>query len=88
MSNSKTITASLEGAQIIVDDELCQLQNYNFVENQWYPKGEAIWPLPRARAEEWLSGWNHVDWLAAMNVLTGQEISLEERCKSRRTNPE
>jgi hypothetical protein len=73
MSNSKTITASLEGAQITVDEKLCQLQVYNFVENRWYPNSEAIWPLPRARAEEWLSGWNHVDWFAAMKLLTDKE---------------
>jgi hypothetical protein len=64
------ITSSLEGARIIVDEELCQLHEYNFVQNRWDAKDEAIWPLPRARAEEWLSGWNHVDRFAAMNVLT------------------
>jgi hypothetical protein len=73
MTRSKTITASLEGAQIIVDGKLCLLQTYNFIENQWYPTDDAAWPLPRACAEEWLSGWNDVDKFAAMNVLTGQE---------------
>jgi hypothetical protein len=73
MTGNKTITASLEGAQIVVDGKLCRLQTYNFIENQWYPTDEATWPLARACAEEWLSGWNHVDWSVAMNVLTGQE---------------
>jgi hypothetical protein len=80
MTICKTITASVEGAQIIVDEKLCQLQEYNFVENRWYPKAEAVWPLPRACAEEWLSGWNHADWFAAMNALTGQESKNELSC--------
>jgi len=70
MTDSKTITASLEGARIIVDGKLCHLQEYNFVKNRWFIKDEAVWPLQRARAEEWLSGWNHVDRFAAMNILT------------------
>lgn len=69
MTQNKIITASLEGARIIVDDKFCQLQEYNFVQNDWNATNEAMWPLPRARAEEWLSGWNHVDRFAAMNVL-------------------
>ncbi len=69
MTQNKIITASLEGARIIVDDKFCQLQEYNFVQNEWYAADEAMWPLPRARAEEWLSRWNHVDRFAAMNVL-------------------
>jgi hypothetical protein len=72
MTDRKTITASLEGAQIIVDEKLCLLQEYNFVENRWCPKDEGMWPLPRARAEQWLSCWNHLDRFAAMNLLTGQ----------------
>ena len=57
MTDHKTITDSLAGARIIIERELCQLQQYNFVENQWHSEGEAIWPLPRVRAEEWLVGW-------------------------------
>ncbi len=72
MTNSKTITASLEGAQIIVDELHCQLHKYNFVENRWYTQSEARRPLSRAQAEEWLSGWNRVDRLAAIHLLTGQ----------------
>jgi hypothetical protein len=70
MTDGKTITASLEGAQITVDERLCHLREYNFVENRWYSKDEAMRPLPRARAEQWLSGWNDVDRFAAMNFLT------------------
>ena len=70
MTNTKTIIASLEGAQIIVDEKLCQLQEYNFVENHWYFKEECPRPLSRARAERWLYDWNHVDRFAAMTLLT------------------
>jgi len=55
MTNSKTITASLEGAQIIVDELHCQLHKYNFVENRWYTQSEARRPLSRAQAEELLA---------------------------------
>jgi hypothetical protein len=70
MTDHKTITDSLAGARIIIERELCQLQQYNFVENQWHSEDEAIWPLPRARAEEWLVCWNREDRFAAMNILT------------------
>ena len=70
MTDRKTITASLEGARIIVDEKLCRLQEYNFVENYWSPKDEDMRPLPRARAAQWLSCWNDVDRLAAMSLLT------------------
>ena len=70
MTDHKTITDSLAGARIIFEKELCQLQQYDFVENQWYCEDEAIWPLPHARAEEWLVGWNREDRFTAMNILT------------------
>jgi hypothetical protein len=70
MTARKTITASLEGARIIVDEKLCQLQEYNFLEKCWSPKDEAMRPLPRARAEQWLSCWNNMDRFAAMSLLT------------------
>jgi hypothetical protein len=70
MTDKKTITASLEGARIIVDEKLCQLQEYNFSKNCWSPKDEDMWPLRRARAEQWLSCWNSVDRFTAMNLLT------------------
>ena len=69
MTQNKMITASLEGARIIVNDKFCHLQKYNFVQNDWYATDEAMSPLPCGRAEEWLSGWNDVDRFAAMNVL-------------------
>ncbi len=70
MTDRKMITDSLAGARITLDNKLCQLQHYNFVENQWFPQDEATWPLQRARAEEWLSSWNRADRFAAMNILT------------------
>ena len=50
MTQSKVITASLEGARIIIDDKFCQLQEYSFVQNHWYATDEAMWPLQRPRA--------------------------------------
>ncbi len=70
MTDHKTITDSLAGARIILEKGLCQLHQYNFVENQWHSEDEAIWPLPRVRAEEWLVGWNREDRFTAMNILT------------------
>jgi hypothetical protein len=34
MTDHKTITDSLAGARIILEKELCRLQQYNFVENR------------------------------------------------------
>jgi hypothetical protein len=31
---------------------------------------EALWPLPRPLADQWLAGWNHVDRFAAVSALT------------------
>ena len=70
MPEPKIITASLEGTQIASDGETCHLHEYDFSANRWLPKDEAPWPLPRARAEEWLTGWNAVDRFAAINILT------------------
>ena len=70
MTDHKTITDSLAGARIILEKKLCQLQQYNFAKNQWHSEDEAIWPLPRVRAEEWLFGWNREDRFTAMNILT------------------
>jgi hypothetical protein len=69
MTTQKIITASLEGSRIVVDEKFCELQEYNFVQNRWYAKDEALLPLPHARVEEWLSGWNKSDRFTAMNVL-------------------
>ncbi len=70
MRQHRIITASLEGARIIVEAGVCHLQEYNFDQNRWCAKDDVIWPAPRARAEEWLWGWNHADRFAAMRVLT------------------
>lgn len=66
----KRITDSLSGAQILTDQVVCRLHEYNFVEDRWYLKDQATWPLSRARAGEWLFGWNQLDRFAAMSILT------------------
>jgi hypothetical protein len=70
MAEPKIITASLEGMRVLVDEKRCELQEYDFSANRWLPKYESPWPLARARADEWLAGWNNVDRLAAVNALT------------------
>jgi hypothetical protein len=70
MSQEEMITASLEGARILIDKERCELQEYDFAANRWLHRESAEWPLPRDRADEWLTGWNCVDRFAAMNILT------------------
>jgi hypothetical protein len=45
MTESKIITASLEGMRVLIEEKGCQLQEYNFVVNQWFLKDEAAWPL-------------------------------------------
>jgi hypothetical protein len=75
MSEQKIVTASLEGMRILVDEKQCELQEYDFVVNEWRAKDAALWPLGRDRADAWLAGWNDVDRFAAVNLLTehGQE---------------
>jgi hypothetical protein len=68
----KIITSSLEGMRVIIGEQ-CELQEYNFSVNQWFPKDEAAWPLSRALADEWLAGWNDVDRFAAVNRLTAPD---------------
>ena len=70
MSGQKIITASLEGMRVLVDENRCELQEYDFGANRWLSKDDAPWPLPRGRADEWLAGWNDVDRFAAVNALT------------------
>jgi hypothetical protein len=70
MSEQKIITASLEGMRVIVGEKQCELQEYNFVSNQWFSKDRAPLPLTRSVADTWLAGWNDVDRFAAVGALT------------------
>ena len=70
MSEQRIITASLEGMRVLVDEEQCELQEYNFGVNRWFSKDTSPWPLPRERADEWLRGWNNVDRFAAVSALS------------------
>jgi len=70
MTGRKIITASLEGMRVLADEKQCELQEYNFASNEWCSKEILPWPLPRAVAEDWLSGWNRVDRFEALNALT------------------
>jgi hypothetical protein len=70
MSGPKIVTASLEGMRVLVDEKRCELQEFDFEANRWLSKDDSPWPLLRARACEWLVGWNDVDRFAAVNALT------------------
>ncbi len=78
MSEQKIITASLEGMRVLVDEKQCELQEYNFVSNRWFPKDTAPWPLTRSLADTWLAGWNDVDRFAAVSTLTGPSADRAE----------
>ncbi len=70
MAEPKIVTASLEGMRVLIGEKQCELQEYDFAVNRWLPKDVSPWPLPRARADEWLAGWNDVDRFAAVSALT------------------
>lgn len=70
MSGPKIVTASLEGMRVLIGEKECELQEYDFSANRWLSKDVSPWPLPRARADEWLTGWNEVDRFAAVSALT------------------
>jgi hypothetical protein len=78
MSEEKMITASLEGARVLIDKGRCELQEYDFSANRWLPKESAEWPLRRDRADQWLTGWNSVDRLGAMSILTKPAESWDD----------
>jgi hypothetical protein len=59
MAGQKTITASLEGMRALADEKQCELQEYNFVTEEWLSKDRSSWPLSRSLADRWLSEWNH-----------------------------
>ena len=71
MSEQIIVTASLEGMRVVVTDTCCALEEYDFSVNRWLPKDEAPWPLPRALADQWISGWNNVDGSSALDALIG-----------------
>lgn len=70
MQNRKTVVASLEGARVVVDQKYYALEWYNFEDDSWVPREKSEFPLPRETAESWLQGWNAVDRLAVLNLLT------------------
>lgn len=70
MTEPRIITASLEGMRVVIEDNRCELQEYDFVANRWFSKDASPWPLTRARAGEWLVDWNDEDRFAAVNALT------------------
>jgi hypothetical protein len=84
----KTVTASLEGMRIVVDDTKCALEQYDFVIDRWFPKDAAEWPLSLGTAEQWLAGWNSVDMFAAINVLTApKDHEVDQQDSMRRLHP-
>lgn len=73
MGNAKKeIVASLEGMKIVALSDCCELHEYNFVENAWRKVANSARPMERETAESWLSGWNAVDRVEALTLLTAQ----------------
>lgn len=69
MAERKEIIASLEGARIVVEDQTCFRDEYDFVANQWFNEEVADWPLIRIAALKWVHGWNQLDAFVAIQAL-------------------
>jgi hypothetical protein len=79
MSVQTIVTASLEGMRVVVGGKRCELHEYDFRDNRWLPKYEALWPLPGPVADQWLIGWNGLDRSAALSALTGPVETANRR---------
>lgn len=66
-----SVTASLEGMRVVVEDSICRLDEYDFVENAYFEKDSQPWPLSATAASEWLAGWNDCDRRVATWLLRG-----------------
>lgn len=66
---SREVVASLEGMRVVVNDEWCDLHEYDFINDCWVSKARCPWPMERGEAESWLNGWNAHDRFTAMNQL-------------------
>ena len=67
------VTASLEGARVLVENGVCELEEYDFATNSWILKEQREWPLSGNLAQQWLQGWNAVDRFKAFSMLISNE---------------
>jgi hypothetical protein len=59
--------------RVLVDENHCELQEYDFAADRWLPKDASPCPLGRFVADQWVARWNHVDRFAAVSALTGPQ---------------
>jgi hypothetical protein len=69
----RKVVASLEDARVVITEDFCQLDEYDFDTNCWNDKERYPWPLSREQAQRWLQGWNSVDSFKARNLLIRSE---------------
>jgi hypothetical protein len=65
----RQLVAALEAVRVVVNDEWCELREFNFVTDVWVPKARSLWTMERGESDRWLDGWNAVDLFSAMNRL-------------------
>ena len=62
------VVASLEGMRVVVENKVCVLETYDFVQGRYREIARHGWPVDPASAETWLSGWNAVDRFDARRI--------------------
>ena len=67
-----SVTASLEGARVVVQDGVCRLEEYDFVSNKFSEVDSQPWPLCVNVVARWLTGWNAHDRAEAIILLQGR----------------
>jgi hypothetical protein len=69
----KGVVASLEGMKVVTALNSCEFHEYNFETNTWHEIETCGWPMRPEHAVHWLQGWNSVDRMAALALLTTPE---------------
>ncbi|MGH9344406.1 MAG: hypothetical protein ACRD19_11680 [Terriglobia bacterium] len=64
------VIASLEGMKVAAHAQSSALYEYDFDENAWHEIDASSRPMSTDDASRWVQGWNPVDRLAALAVLT------------------
>ena len=80
MRGQREVVDSFEGIRVAISGGVCDFDEYDFNENRWQLKERCAWPRPRARAEDWLKGWNSVDRFTAFNLLVAPQPNKPEYC--------
>ena len=80
----RSVTASLEGMRVVVEDGTCRLEEYDFVKKAFFGVDVQRWPLSYETATAWLTSWNQVDRLNALSVLVADSLTFGENKRARR----